>query len=219
MAYFFREPVASWRWYLERFSVVEGKRPNPAHLALAALERWQLVRGGEFLLVTQNVDCLHEAAGSRALVKVHGSADRVRCSAVGCENGAPWGSLPRADIDQAAFLADPSEATLPRCPACGEILRQHLLWFDEYYDGHRDYQFARVKRAAESAGVVLFAGTSFAVGVTEAIVDIARSRGAAIFSIDPANRSPHPRVTGVAQPAEEVLPRLCAALGAPLADG
>lgn len=212
--YFQRDPVGSWRWYLHRFDRLTGARPNPAHHAIAALERWQLARGGEFLLVTQNVDALHDEAGSRALIHVHGRADRVRCARVGCEHGAPKGSLPRDPAATAAFLQDPKLETVPRCPACGSLLRQHVLWFDEYYTDHHDYHIDRVLRAAKNAGVVLFAGTSFAVGVTDMIVLRALARGADIFSIDPAGRFPHPRVLPLTAPAEKLLPALCDALGA-----
>src|SRR5262249_14007269 len=73
-AYFLRNPVKSWEWYRKRFAIAAGAKPNAAHFALAELEKWQAARSGKFLLVTQNIDNLHEMAGSRELVKVHGSA-------------------------------------------------------------------------------------------------------------------------------------------------
>jgi NAD-dependent deacetylase len=79
LAFFHENPVASWQWYLSRFDKVLSAKPNLGHVSIARLERWQLARGGGFLLVTQNIDTLHEQAGSRRMVKVHGSADRVRC--------------------------------------------------------------------------------------------------------------------------------------------
>ena len=212
--YFRRDPVGSWRWYLTRFAALRDARPNPAHHALVTLERWQLARGGDFLLVTQNVDTLHDEAGSQALVHVHGRADRARCAGQDCEHAAPRGSLPRDDAATAAFLREPSLATVPRCPACGWLLRPHVLWFDEYYTDHRDYHIDRVLRAAKDAAVVLFAGTSFAVGVTDMILERALSRGASIFSLDPAGRPPHPRVRAIVEPAEQALPALCRAIGA-----
>ena len=140
LQYFHEDPAGSWQWYTSRFDHVLEKSPNPAHRALAAIERWQIARGGRFVLVTQNVDTLHEDAGSRHMIKVHGSAERVRCTKAGCMNAGPSGSLARADIDMQAFFDSPSAETLPRCSACGAILRQHVLWFDEYYDDHHDYQ-------------------------------------------------------------------------------
>jgi NAD-dependent deacetylase len=212
IAFFRADPVASWRWYLSRFDRAAEARPNEAHRALVALEDVMASRGIPFLLVTQNVDTLHEQAGSRALVKVHGSVDRVRCARDGCRLGAPSGSIPRAEVDVAAFLADPGPATLPRCPACGSPVRQHVLWFDECYDSHDDYQFVRVLAGAATAGRVLFVGTSFSVGVTEAVLLAARRRGAAVLSIDPGVNPGPPGVTTLRAKAEDVLPAAVAAL-------
>jgi NAD-dependent deacetylase len=210
--FFFEDPVGSWRWYLSRFGSLGEKRPNPAHLALAALERWQAARGGDFLVVSQNVDTLHEQAGSRSLVKVHGRADRVRCSRVGCANGAPRGWLPRAGCGEEAFLRDPGKATLPRCPACGSVLRQHVLLFDECYDEHDDYQWERVIEGAARAAVHLFVGTSFSVGVTDLVLNAALLQGRPTFLIDPGLEPPAPGVVMIRDPAEKALPAVCAAL-------
>jgi NAD-dependent deacetylase len=209
-AYFKRDPVGSWQFYLARFDAARNAKPNPGHDALVALERWQLERGGRYLLVTQNVDTLHRVAGSRELVEVHGAADRVRCSQHGCSFGAPRGSIPRAHIQAEldAFRAAPSDATVPRCAACGARLRQHVLWFDEMYTGHTDYQFERVQAAARDAAVVVFIGTSFAVGVTELVLDGAERRRRPTFSIDPGGLQPRPSVHVIAAAAEQALPRL-----------
>lgn len=217
VSYFHRDPVGSWLFYLHRFTKVFDAAPNPAHHALVRLERWQVARGAPFLLVTQNVDTLHDLAGSQALVHVHGRADRVRCTGPRCDHAAPKGSLARADVAAATaeFLAAPAPATVPRCPACGALLRQHVLWFDEFYQGHRDYQIDHVLGAAKRAAVVIFVGTSFAVGVTDMILESALARNAAVFSIDPAaDRAPHRRIRTIAAQAEQLLPDLCAALGA-----
>lgn len=213
-AFFEEDPVASWRWYLSRFETVFGARPNPAHHAVAALERWQVGRGGPFLLVTQNIDTLHEDAGSKAMIQVHGSAARVRCSRPGCRNASPSGSLPRSSVDLAAFVAAPRPEHLPRCPACDAVLRQHVLWFDETYDSHDDYQFLRARRAAEACDRLLFVGTSFAVGATDAFLRGARFAGARVMSIDPGEHRSPAWVERVTARAEEVLPAACRALGA-----
>lgn len=213
-AFFEQDPVASWRWYLSRFDAVFGARPNPAHHAVAALERWQVARGGTFLLVTQNIDTLHEEAGSQAMVKVHGTADRVRCTRPGCVHASPSGSIPRAAVDLASFAAAPSPETLPRCPTCGAVLRQHVLWFDETYDSHDDYAFRRARRAADACDRLLFVGTSFAVGATDAFLRGARFAGARVLSIDPGEHRSPPWVERVTAKAEDALPAACEALGA-----
>jgi NAD-dependent deacetylase len=209
--YFSQEPAGSWSWYLGRFAKVLAAEPNAGHRALVELERWQLARGGKFLLVSQNIDPLHERAGSKELVKVHGSAEKVRCSSQGCRLGSPNGWILRGDVDLSAFLANPVDSNVPKCPACGELLRQHVLWFDEYYGGHHDYQWKRVLAATASAKLVVFVGTSLSVGVTQHIYESALSRGVATFSIDPAATA-LPGVTAVPAPSEIALVALCARL-------
>ena len=212
--YFREDPVGSWSWYLSRFDKVLDAEPNEAHRALTRLERWQLERGGHYLLITQNVDTLHEDAGSREMVKVHGTADRVRCPRDGCSFGAPYGSIPRSEVDLGPFLESPSRDHLPRCPECGDVLRQHVLWFDEHYQGHDDYQWRRVQEAAILMGLALFIGTSFSVGVTDMFVQHALSVGIPVISIDPSgNRPPYPGIQIIQDKAEELLPRVCARLG------
>jgi len=211
--YFRSDPVGSWRWYLSRFEKAAAARPNPAHTALVALEGFCARQGGELLLVTQNIDGLHRRAGSRNLIEVHGRADRARCSRQGCPHGAPTGSLPRAELDLATFVAHPSPATLPRCPLCQAVMRQHVLWFDEYYDSHRDYQWSRLLDAAGSADAFLFVGTSFSVGVTDMILTSALARRCPVLSIDPAASASTLDVRSLLVPAEEVLPAACEALG------
>lgn len=213
--YFRRDPVRQWQWYLKRFEALRSARPNAAHKALAALEKWQRGRDGGFGLVTQNIDTLHEEAGSGRLIKVHGTSDRFRCSRAGCSMGSPSGSLPREDVDLSAFLSDPRRETLPTCPVCGELLRAHVLFFDEYYTGHDDYRFGKVEELAMAADLLLFVGTSFAVGVTDLFLQCGASRSLPMYSIDPA--SPRfPRwapLIALQAPAEELLPDLCRRLG------
>lgn len=213
LAYFLRDPLGSWTWYLKRFACLEGAKPNPAHHALVVLERWQRERG-DFLLVTQNIDTLHAQAGSEALVEVHGRADRVRCVREGCPHAAPEGWLPRDRFDLEPLRGpDPSLAAVPRCPGCGSWIRPHVLWFDEFYDEHVDYGWPRVTRASERAALALFVGTSFSVGITELVLRAAILRGREPISVDPG---PDPQLPLLHVPAkaEELLPAVCDLLGA-----
>lgn len=217
--YFEEDPVGSWRWYMARFEKALAAQPNPAHHALVALERWQADEaGGRFLLLTQNVDPLHERAGSVRLAKVHGSADRVRCSREGCRHGAPVGSLPRAEVDLSAFTREPLLEHLPRCPdpACGALLRQHVLWFDEAYHEHDDYRFEQVRRFLRELDLVVCVGTSFSVGITEMVLRAALYLGAPVVAIDPNGVPglPERLLTCLRTPAEVLLPAVAAELGA-----
>lgn len=211
-AFFQQNPVASWLWYIRTFGDVESVQPNAAHEAIAALERWQGGNGGDFLLITQNIDTLHEQAGSRRMVKVHGTCNRVRCSRFGCRLGSPAGSLPMAQIDLRKLAEDPRPENLPRCPSCGAVIRPHALLFDEYYREHADYGFDRTQDAAARAEVLLFVGTSFSVGITDLLVRTARARRVPAFSIDPSVNGPL-GVVSIRERAEDVLPAIVRTLG------
>ena len=212
--FWLEDPAGSWAWYLSRFDKLHGAKPNAGHLALAALERWQIVRGGDLLLVTQNIDTLHERAGSERMVKVHGTSDRYRCDREGCACGPPLGSVPATAADLEPFRADQTLENVPRCPACGGFLRLHVLWFDEYYTQHADYRFDEVVRAARlDARLVIFAGTSFSVGVTALVLEGALMRGVPVFNIDPDPTIDAEGVRHVAARSEVALVELCGKLG------
>jgi len=209
-----RDPVIQWQWYLQRFQAVRHARPNPGHLALAQLVRVIARRGGSLDLVTQNIDTLHEQAGSRDLIKVHGTADRIRCSRNGCVFGAPSGSLALEWEAFDAFLEDPIVDNLPLCPRCSAMLRAHVLFFDEYYLEHQDYRFPEAEQLAERADLILFVGTSFSVGVTDLYLRAGNARGIEMWSIDPlAVDQPETGVQPIPLPAEEALPYCCRVLG------
>lgn len=178
-AYFAQHPVEAWRWHLRLFGAVFDAKPNDGHRLLAALERdWP----GRFLLVTQNIDSLHERAGSRELIKVHGSMDRVRCVGDGCGNGAPRGSLP---LELEAVRSGLDQGRAPHCGACGALMRPHVLWFDEMYNEHDDYGYERIYRYALTASTMVFVGTSFSVGITDLLLRCAYGSDARTIVIDP----------------------------------
>src|SRR6185436_7407407 len=123
-------------------------------------------------------------------------------------------SIAASEVDLGPFQASPVDANVPRCPTCGGLLRMHVLWFDEYYQGHRDYGWNSVIRAAEEqAQLVLFAGTSFSVGVTDLVLKSALSREVPVFNIDPAPRVDDARVRSIAAGAEVALVEVCKQLG------
>jgi NAD-dependent deacetylase len=206
--YFQQDPVGSWRWYLSRFGGIDEAAPNAGHLAVAALERWQVGRGRGFQVITQNIDTLHRKAGTRALIEVHGRADQVRCADHGCRYGAPSGMIPRVKVDFASFQASPSAATLPRCPACGELIRAHVLWFDETYDSHDGYGFEAALGAMRVADLLVFVGTSYSVGITS----IALRARCAQWAIDPSQAKQPRGVRHLQAAQDEALPALVAAL-------
>jgi NAD-dependent deacetylase len=211
--YFSEDPTGSWRWYRQRFLDLLGARPNPAHRSVAALERWLATRGRNVLLVTQNIDTLHEQAGSARLVKVHGSADRCRCANDDCRFGA-IDSFALEAVDFEGFDRSPSLAAIPRCGECGSLVRPHVLWFDEFYTSHADYQWHLVEAAAERLGLLLCVGTSLAVGVTAFLQSAAARHGAPMFLVEPGARpeGSHSKLRHVRGKAETLLPDLMTCL-------
>ena len=215
LEHFQREPADSWSWYRQRHAQVLAAQPNPAHRALVDLERWHAARGAGFQLITQNIDLLHEAAGARALVKVHGSIDRARCAGASCPESET--TVPPASLDFSAFDAQPDAATVPRCAACGAadaaaraVVRRALR------------QPSRLRLAAGARGLRRDAPRHrhrhVVLGRRHGSRGQRSRRGAAsrCSSIDPQGASIAGRgVIGLRDKAEELLPRVCALVGAP----
>ncbi|ACB39809.1 NAD-dependent protein deacetylase [Pyrobaculum neutrophilum] len=158
---FARDPKLVWEWYRWRQTLAYNARPNPAHYAIAQLEEAGLVKA----VITQNVDGLHQRAGSRRVVELHGSLWRARC--VQC--GAVY------------KLEKPVEETPPRCPRCRGLLRPDVVWFGEPLPREA---WEEAVQLASSADVVLVVGTSGAVYPAAAIPQIAKRRGAAVVEVN-----------------------------------
>jgi NAD-dependent deacetylase len=160
---FARNPKFVWDWYAWRREQLAGARPNPAHLALAAIER----RVPRFLLITQNVDGLHQAAGSTRVVELHGNIGRVRCSR-GCGVVVRWDD---AGADEP-----------PRCPGCGAFLRPDVVWFEEMLPPEA---LDAADAAARECEVLLVVGTAAEVYPAAALPDAARACGATVVEVNP----------------------------------
>jgi NAD-dependent deacetylase len=211
--YFQKNPTGSWTWYLARFDAARTAKPNPAHHALVEMEKKLLARGCRFILCTQNVDGLHLMAGSQNVVEIHGAARKMRCETknASCKYGAPNGFLDWDEEAFKAFRSNPCFETVPRCPACGNFLRAHVLWFDEGYSDHEDYGIDRLFEVEGQFTCVLYVGTSFAVTITDIIMNTAFQRDVPQFVVDPHRTGPED-VTYFTATAEEFLPNLVSKL-------
>ncbi len=186
-----RDPHLVWKFYSMRRAGALPCKPNPAHIALAELER-QL--GDRFFLCTQNVDNLHEQAGSRRLVHMHGELFKSRCDR--CSR-APF-------EDTKAY-----EAVIPRCE-CGGKIRPHIVWFGEV-----PFEMDRITDELDRCTVLAVVGTSGVVHPAASFVHWAREKYAAggdpvrtvyVGPEEPANRSAFDEC--VLGKAGEVLPAL-----------
>lgn len=192
---FAADPEFVWRFYDARRARAASAQPNPAHHAIAALE----ATGRPFLLATQNVDGLHERAGSRAIVRLHGSLWRLRCTSCGDEH---------EDL-RPAIVPLP-----PRCASCRGLLRPGVVWFEEPL---LVLDFARAERACRSAELVLVVGTSSLVHPAAALPAAALASGAYVVEVNPET-TPLSSAAGehLAGPAGVVLPALLAAAKIPM---
>lgn len=157
---FARNPVLVQRFYDARRAALARVEPNAAHMALARLDaEWH----GELLLVTQNVDDLHERAGSRRLLHMHGELKRALCTSCGA---AP------------AWAGDLSG--MPACPRCdARSLRPDIVWF-----GEMPYRMAEIERAIVACDLFVSIGTSGAVYPAAGFVGWARGAGARTLEIN-----------------------------------
>lgn len=194
---FARDPAFVWEWYAWRREKVAACRPNPAHTVLA---RWSALSASTpplpqpVHIITQNVDDLHIRAGTRDLIRLHGSLWELKCF-----NGCPAGMTPWRDERV------PLPAPLPRCPHCGGYARPAVVWFGESLNA------VDVNRAAEATrcDVFLTVGTSAVVYPAAGFVHHARAAGAFTAEINieqtPASAQVDLSIVGA---AEDVLPQL-----------
>ena len=193
--FFLRNPEASWRVIREIFyEAFDKAQPNAAHAALAELES----RGVLKALITQNIDNLHQRAGSREVVEFHGSSRTLRC--VDCAE-----SCEAAQTDLSKLP--------PTCRLCGAILKPDFVFFGEPIS-HQAY--ARAFLEAERADVMLVIGTTGEVMPAGLVPRLAKSKGATLIEINPAESNYTREITDIfiEAKAAEALPRLLEALPA-----
>ena len=183
---FARDPVVVWEWYAWRREKVASCSPNPAHDVLAAWSQRDGVR-----IVTQNVDDLHVRAGTRDLIRLHGSLWELKCFAGCAAGGRPW-SDERVPIPPG----------IPRCPHCGGDARPAVVWFGESLDSDD------IDRAVDATWCDLFVtvGTSAVVYPAAGLVRQAHARGAftAEINLEPTPASSFVDLSVIGR-AEEVL--------------
>lgn len=148
------DPRVVWDFYSMRRRVAAKAKPNPAHIALAEAEK---ILGDRFVLVTQNVDNLHEQAGSARLIHMHGELFKSRCDRC---------TLPAYPDDR--LYEQPCE--LPRCE-CGGCIRPHICWF-----GEMPYEMDRIHAELARATVFVCVGSSGVVYPAAGFVQEVRSR-------------------------------------------
>jgi NAD-dependent deacetylase len=188
------DPHKVWSFYKPRIAVLTEAEPNPAHLALAELERRGLVHA----IVTQNIDLLHERAGSREVVEVHGSIQTASCP--GCGERYP--------LERVVELLETAAA--PSCPACGRVLKPDVVFFGELLPVEA---IDRATELARAAALLLVVGSALEVYPVAGLPLETLAAGGMLAIV---NQGPTPfdaeaalRIDGA---AGEVLPEVVAAL-------
>jgi NAD-dependent deacetylase len=157
-----RDPARVWEFYALRLDALAEAEPNDGHRALAELEQGHWIRA----IVTQNVDGLHQRAGSRDVVEVHGSLSEAECLACGVR-------VPMAD----AIASLP----LPACPECGEILKPGVVMFGELLPVDA---IERAQQLAAEAGLLLVVGSSLEVHPVAALPGETLAAGGALAVVN-----------------------------------
>src|ERR1039458_8802359 len=159
---FQRNPRLVWEWYAWRRKLVAGAKPNPAHRALAEMEKLF----PQFHLITQNVDGLHQRAGSRNVVELHGNITRTKC------------------FDEGTIISSWHETgdVPPKCPNCGGLLRPDVVWFEEPMP---EAEMELAARASATCEIFFSIGTSTVVYPAASLPFAALRGGATVVEINP----------------------------------
>ncbi|HEY2291283.1 MAG TPA: NAD-dependent deacylase [Thermoanaerobaculia bacterium] len=186
------DPGKVWRWYAWRYRQASEAQPNPAHAAIARLE----TLFPAVMVVTQNVDGLHQRAGSRSLLELHGTITRAVCERCGSSR------------DMGEAVAESSERP-PLC-SCGGRFRPAVVWFGEMLP-----QDVLVRAYEEATFCDLFfsVGTSSVVYPAAGLIDLAHQAGACLIEVNP-EPTPYSSIMDLrlAAPAGEALPALVDAM-------
>lgn len=184
------DPQRVWDWYAERRDGVRRAAPNAGHQALAAFAQR---RPGVLTVVTQNVDDLHQRAGSPGVIRLHGDILEDRWF-------APSRHRPPCDLAQAV------PGRPPRCAVCGNLVRPGVVWFGETLP---EAAVRAATAVARGCTLMLVVGTAGAVWPAAGLAGLAREAGAHVVIVNPApteiDGDAHARIAGT---AAEVLPRL-----------
>ena len=158
---FYKNPKLVWEWYQERRNNIFNAKPNPGHFAIANLEKYKRI-----IVLTQNIDGLHQRAGSSDVLELHGSIIRLKCTKCGFK-----------DEIRSSFHDLP-----PKCSKCNNILRPDVVWFGEALP--QDV-WSRAIIEANTCDVMVITGTSLVVSPANTLPIYAKQNNAILVEINP----------------------------------
>ena len=190
---FERDPVVVWRWHIWLQNLCHNSEPNPAHDVIARLDH----ASPEFLCITQNIDDLHERAGTNRIVKIHGDIMETRCLANG--------HVSRLDSALPEDLVKSAD-DFPACPKCGSPCRPNVVWFGEMLPIE---PLERARRFASTCDLFVIVGTSGVVSGGYGFTEMAKHAGALILEVNPQpSELTYLTDASIRLPAAEALPQL-----------
>ncbi len=158
---FKEDPRRVWEWYKWRMEVIAKAKPNPAHIVLARLEEKGIVK----TIITQNVDGLHQRAGSKNVIELHGNIWRAKCT----------------KCNYKTRLREPPREIPPKCPECNSLLRPDVVWFGEPLPRKA---WEEALNEASKADLIIVVGTSGVVQPAAMIPVIVKYHGGKIVDIN-----------------------------------
>jgi NAD-dependent deacetylase len=157
---FYENPKLVWEWYEERRKNILAAQPNNGHLAIAALARHK-----EVVVLTQNIDGLHQRAGSKSVLELHGSIIRIKCTV----------------CDYHDDIATSFDSLPPKCK-CGNVLRPDVVWFGESLP---EDVWIEAIRHAQTCDIMIIVGTSLVVSPANHLPVYAKQNGATLIEVNP----------------------------------
>ncbi len=178
LTYFRQETEEVWQYNLFWKKLIAEAQPNEGHFALTEIEN---LLGDRFKLITQNIDGLHQRAGTQKVYEIHGNKQKVRCSK---ECSEPI-DFPE-NVKQKEYIEDltPEDIAGLKCQQCGSWLRPHTLWFDESYN-EKYYYFDTAYDIADHTDILFVIGTSGSTALPVNIVETVKIRARWIVLINP----------------------------------
>ncbi|HEX3051644.1 MAG TPA: NAD-dependent deacylase [Aggregatilineaceae bacterium] len=200
---FRRNPKLVWEWYDYRRGLIAQTKPNPGHAAIAQLEHLL----PEVVVITQNIDGLHQAAGSTDVITLHGNIKDNKCFA-NCQGDPTYINVDELDWDRTAGP--------PKCPHCGAWVRPDVVWFEEVLPAAA---LDRAYTLCEQADVALVVGTSGIVQPAATLPFVVHHHGGTVIEVNPDITT----ITAIARwhlqgPSGEILPLVVAAMKAGMSD-
>ncbi len=175
-----KKPEITWKYMLQLGMAIAGHEPNDAHRIIATWEKRLAKQGGKLVILTQNIDGYHRAAGSKNVYEFHGSLDTLHCT------NCSWSEKLQLDTTVRTRLQELQRSLPPRCPKCDAVIRPRVVLFGEDLPLSETEGFQREFRGGKGFDLVFSVGTSAMFYYITEPLDLAKTQGVPTIEINPA---------------------------------